>query len=417
MLNTIISKLTGRYAPHDEAVIISCFFNPMRSPYRLRAFDQFYGTIKHLNHRIVECVIGDTEPQLQPTEFITHVHTESLLWHKETLLNGLVKTLPARFKYVFWVDADVLFTNRNWVVEGVEQLRQQNIIQPFEYCVHLEKDEESPSFDLGAAKARCGRDDRHKSVWRSFCANWRDGLTAARSENYDRHGHVGFAWGARREVLERCPLYDRALIGGADHIIAHAAAGQVPHPCITRSFGDDIAAVEYWSREFHRAVRGRIGYVKGDLFHLWHGDIDKRQYLKRIQDFTPTTRQITQRDSNGLHVATQHDEAYVRRYFHSREVAPYNHDDGFIQSMMLGYMTDSGLIGGMAGGNFSGALLGSMMRDTSESHHDSPVHHEPAPEPEHHHVAPETNATPAVIEAPVLPDQASAECPTTENFS
>jgi hypothetical protein len=39
------------------------------------------------------------------------------------------------------------------------------------------------------------------------------------------------------------PLYDRALIGGADHIIAHAAAGQIPHSCITKSFTDNLDEV------------------------------------------------------------------------------------------------------------------------------------------------------------------------------
>ena len=103
-------------------------------------------------------------------------------------------------------------------------------------------------------------------------------------QNYNNHGHVGFAWGARREVLEAVPLFDRALIGGADHIIAHAAAGQIPHPCIAKSFTDNLEEVMAWSHQFYRVTQGKIGYVKGDLYHLWHGDINKRQYLKTRAD-------------------------------------------------------------------------------------------------------------------------------------
>ena len=45
-----------KYHTHSEAVIVSCYFNPQNSPYRLKAFNIFYESIKHLNHSIIECV-------------------------------------------------------------------------------------------------------------------------------------------------------------------------------------------------------------------------------------------------------------------------------------------------------------------------------------------------------------------------
>lgn len=364
----ILNSILGRYTTHGEAVVVSCFFNPMRSPYRLKAFREFYKTIRHMNHRIVECVIGDAEPQLEQGENIARVYTPNLLWHKEALLNGIVKTLPAKFKFVFWVDADVVFTNQHWLTEGVSALRSNNIIQPFEYCVHLGRDELKPSFSMGDVRSTVSDPaQRFKTVWKSFCSNF--GNSFGRSENYDQHGHVGFAWGARREVLEACPLYDKALIGGADHIVAHAAAGQVPHPCITKAFKDDLKPVLEWSHRFSRIVNRRVGYVKGDLYHIWHGDIEKREYLRRVKEFTGTAKGITKKDKNGLYVNHAGDDAYMRRYFRSREVHHDSGDDGFVSSMMLGYMTDDPLVSGMLGGNFTGAIVGSMMRDNSERHH------------------------------------------------
>ena len=47
-----------KYRTNSEAVIITCYFNPQKSPYRTKAFKTFYESIKHLNHRIIECVIG-----------------------------------------------------------------------------------------------------------------------------------------------------------------------------------------------------------------------------------------------------------------------------------------------------------------------------------------------------------------------
>jgi hypothetical protein len=316
----------NRYKTSSKAVIISCFMNPQNNPYRLLAFQKFYRSIKHLNHRIIECLIGDAKSQLPDSPYITQVQSDSLLWHKESLLNMIVDKLPHQFEYVFWIDADVLFTNNNWLVEAVEELESgSRIVQPFEYCIHLQRNELKPSFDVESARWNVSTSSRHPEMWRSFCSNVDNRLY--HDTNYDRHGHVGFAWGARREVLAQCPLFDNALIGGADHIIAHAAAGHIPHHCITKSFTENLPEVEAWSKKFYRAVLGRIGYVKGDLYHIWHGDINNRQYLKRIQDYTPQTKALP-RDANGLYVRTA-GNTYMKRYYRNREVGQVYYDDGF----------------------------------------------------------------------------------------
>jgi hypothetical protein len=82
--------------------------------------------------------------QLPDSPHITTVHTDSLLWHKESLLNKVIGELPAKYKYVFWIDADVIFTNQNWLVDSVKQLQKCNIVQPFEYCVHLNRNKLVP---------------------------------------------------------------------------------------------------------------------------------------------------------------------------------------------------------------------------------------------------------------------------------
>lgn len=356
-----------KYKTNSDAVIISCFFNPTNNPYRLKAFNRFYEDIKHLNHQIVECVIGDSTPQLSSSKNITTVYTKNTLWHKESLLNHVIANLDKKYKYVFWVDADVIFTNKNWLVDAVEVLQHKNLVQLFEYCVHLDKDEKSPSFDTKKYEKSCfntNMAERHSKMWRSFAANYVTKPFFAKDNNYNLHGHVGFAWGAKREVLDLVPLYDRALVGGADHIIAHAAAGHIPHNCITKSFTEDIEAVEEWSRKFFSVVGGSVGYVSGTLYHIWHGDLESRQYLKRIKEFTPISKQIVDKDSNGLHVT--HDDSYVRNYFDNREVK----DDGFLTSMAVGFVTDDVMLGTAIGGNLTGAIIGEMLNDSTVHTHD-----------------------------------------------
>ncbi len=358
MLHLLKNKTVflNKYRTHPEAIIISCFFNPQNSPYRIKAFNIFYESIKHLNHSIIECVIGDAKPQLPENENIQRVYTENLLWHKEALLNKIISGLPDKYKYIFWIDADVIFSNLNWLVDGVKELQINNIIQPFEYCVHLDRDETKPSFSLENLIQLNLPNIRNAKVWRSFCSNFATN-NLWEHEQYNNHGHVGFAWAARREILDIVPLYDKALIGGADHIIAHAAAGQIGHPCITKSFTDNLGEVNEWSSRFARDVKRKIGY-----YHIWHGDIDKRQYLKRIQDFTEKTKQIVHKDKNGLFVTNKGDDTYMKNYFRHREVSQ---DDGFLNSMAIGYMTNNAVLGTVLGGNPAGAIVGDML-NTSE---------------------------------------------------
>ncbi len=242
------NTLLGRYHYHPEAVIIACYYNSQDNPYRKMAFDIWYDSIKHLNHRIIECTINGSEPQLPKNKNIRVINTGSMLWHKESLLNLIISDLPKEFKYVFWLDTDVLFTNKEWLTESVEVLKTKNLMQPFEYCTHLNKDEKTYTGNLPistvatvtATSILCGNKPE-VTCWRSFCAN--NGCGKSCHTHYDIHGHVGFAWGARREVLDKVPLFDKALIGGADHIIAHAGAGHINHSCIAKTFTDNIDEV------------------------------------------------------------------------------------------------------------------------------------------------------------------------------
>lgn len=376
-MRNIINKVLNRYSYHPEAVIISCFFNPQNSPYRTKAFNKFYQSIKHLNYRIVEAVIGDSAAQL-PVEDpnISRVYTDDLLWHKEGLLNKIISDLPKKYKYVYWVDADVIFTNKNWLVDGVKALQENNLIQPFKFCFHLEKDKEKPDPELEVAKDSGytyypleGSDRSKIRFWNSFAC--RHSFFRDSNHNcYDIHGHVGFAWGARREILDSLPLYDKALIGGADHIMAHAGAGHILHSCITKCFSDDLDQIREWSCKFYNLVKGKIGYVEGDLYHIWHGDIKKRDYFNRIKNFSKVSKEIKVKDSNGLYTYPKSKKGtearkYVHSYFSSREEA--SKDDGFLNSYLYGYITDDALIGTVIGRNPMGAILGEMANPGQDS--------------------------------------------------
>lgn len=354
------------YKSHSEAIIVACYFNPENNPYRLRAFNLFYKKIKHMNHKIIECVIGDGKPQLPNNENIEVIYTESKLWHKEGLLNKAIRELPSKYKYVFWLDTDVIFKNRNWMVESVQRMKDgANIVQPFEYCIHLERNQLTPGFNVNTAKKYVhDKVNRYPRLWRSFCATFYDLPALAKDRDYNLHGHVGFAWGAKREILDKVPLFDKGLIGGADHIIAHAAAGHIPHGCIHKAFKDNIEEIEEWSRRFAEVVGWRIDYASGMLYHIWHGELGKREYLKRVQEFTKENKTIHRKDSNGLYI---HKSKYVNDYFKHKECD--SSSDDFLTSLIFGYITNSTIFGWIAGGSLFGGFIGDMLNDYEDNNH------------------------------------------------
>ena len=290
----MISTRIKPYQTHPEAFIISCYFNTNNYDSRRKNFDIFYRQLKrsNVNYLIAECAFGNEKFELPEDDKILRFRSKHKIWQKERLLNILIKQLPPRCKYVFWVDADVLFTNENWIVEAVESLKTNAICQPFSLAVRLEKDEIEPSFNVQGSKLLVdfpnAKAPPQTRLWRSFAYNCNQNRRLAESLMFDIHGHTGFAWGARREILEKNPLFDRAIVGTADHIIAHASVGQIPHNCLEKAFTNrkTLDKIYDWSLKFSEATQNKLGFTEGEVWHLWHGELENRQYLQRTQDFS-----------------------------------------------------------------------------------------------------------------------------------
>lgn len=372
MLTQLKNLFTTGYKNNPDAIIIACYFNPQRNIYRKIAFDKWFDTIKHLNYFILEGVLEGQSPEIH-NHISKNGRKESiimpqLLWHKETLLNKIINEIidEGKYKYIFWLDTDVLFDNKNWLVDACKELNNYNVVQPFEWCCHLDRDEpiKSTEFLMKAVIGHHYAPDlsaKNFKFWRSFGANVSTDVKSAMNDDYDIHGHVGFAWGARTEYLKDIGgLYDKALIGGADHIMAHAFVGQIPCSCILKSFGD-IQEIKDWSNNAFRKngstiMRG-LSYVKGNLFHIWHGDTEKREYYKRIKEFTPLSENTIIRDERGFNQTTDANVTYYfDGYMNLREdTDPVNRYEqtGTTIEDLIG--TNSNFEGGQFGGGGAGS--------------------------------------------------------------
>jgi hypothetical protein len=102
------------------------------------------------------------------------------------------------------------------------------------------------------------------------------------------HGHTGFAWGAHTDILKKYGLYEACIMGGGDHMMAHAFCGDWDGKCVTSYFGKNKHFSDHymrWGRSVYSKVRSKIAYCKGTILHLWHGDLQNRKYKERDKIF------------------------------------------------------------------------------------------------------------------------------------
>lgn len=269
----------------SELHVIAVVSNPLRTLVRPRLAARF---IHHMVESgvqltVVEAALGYRPYELEllcpePISFIGVRHS-TLVWHKESLINIALSRLPKTARYIAWIDADVFFRNPNWASDTIHALQQYSIVQPWENC-----------YDLGP------HGKHMEPVHTSFASlvvrgqpifpHWKKGYT---------FGHPGYAWAARREILEEIGgLFEFAALGSADHNMALGLLGR-----ITETFPADIspeftAAMLAWQARGEYHVGARIGYVPGTIEHTWHGSKTKRGYVSRWEilrqyNFNPVT--------------------------------------------------------------------------------------------------------------------------------
>jgi hypothetical protein len=263
-------------------------------------------------------------------EKFIQVRTTDELWLKENLINVAVQHLPADWKYVAWVDADVLFAREDWANETVQQLQHYKFVQMWSQYQDL-----TPGYEVNG-------------ITRSFMDCYLNGGTGrpanlpkvqAQATQYPyssgdgRRGYPGapgLAWACTRDAWDAVGgLIDFTILGAGDWYMAHALVGRlslVSRPdAYTPTFGRMMAE---WESRALRHIRKNVGVVQGLALHYWHGSKKHRGYRTRDQilvdnEYDPMFD--LKRDSQGLYqLSDQHTDRSlrlrdeIRKYFRQR---------------------------------------------------------------------------------------------------
>ncbi len=298
---------------------ITAYFNPMRYA-RRRANYRVFRDRLGLPLLTVELVFDET-PELGhgDADMLVQLPGRDLLWHKERLLNLAAARLPAGCDRLVWLDCDVFFGDDRWAPALDRILDEALLAQPYSSVHYLTRawsaEQRQPEIDFSR---------------RSVAAALAGGMSLEECFLPPVHDRrlitaPGFAWGARRDLLARHGLYDAAIVGGGDRLLASAACGFLEGGARVHFHAPRLEEHYLrWAVPFAHEVGGRVGFVEAELFNLWHGDLANRDDGCRNQKligsgFDPFTDIATDEhgvwrwssDRPALH-------AYLRDYFTGR---------------------------------------------------------------------------------------------------
>lgn len=261
--------------------VITCFFNPTGCPMRLANYNRFREHIGRTGAALytVELVFGDKPFQLAEDDasWVKQVRGNDLMFQKERMLNIALQHLPPKYDEVVWMDCDLFFFfEDDWTERVSAGLREYKVIQPYSYMVALPNCEFSRYGAYQTNFFNCWGSGRIK---RSYAYYQSKRQTFA---NF-HHGHVGYVWAARRDFLERHKFYDPIVSGAGDLFMLMAFTGHfgwLDYPDELKRYNMD-AAIHFfdWGFPVFRDTGGKIGYTSDVVFHMWHGDVDHRNYL------------------------------------------------------------------------------------------------------------------------------------------
>lgn len=277
-------------APYDPAStlhVVAVYFNHQRFQNPKKNFMLFKAYMErqpNVVFHIVELALRDMPFEVTEVGNPHHVRlkTEHELFHKENLVNiGVRKSVNALYpdwKFMAWVDADVKFTNNNFVADTIRQCNRFEIVQMWADAIDLGPDHKPLRFKVKKAPNVWA----DETVVTSFAYCYRN-----MSLEYHKYAgatawHPGYAWAMRREVWDKLDgLLDISILGAGDHHMAWAFVGkpyQGIHGAASQAYKDECWK---WLANARDVVKGSVGYTDGMLMHFWHGRKGDRKYVER----------------------------------------------------------------------------------------------------------------------------------------
>ena len=255
----------------SNLVVLTAYFNPQHSTNRRNNWFAFSQSLleKGIQLLTIEGVRVGDDPNLPERSDVQRIYFEDILWHKERLLNIAIRNLPKEVDAVAWVDADLLWPCPDLEERILSALAYWPVIQPWSTCVLLDANNNTQLW-MGRKKSP------HSTGSYNHRRRVKDGNPS--------DSHPGFAWAARRSVIDEIGgLYDRHITGGGDTAMALGFFGNFKSTFLDydRMSLPMFAHWNSWAMKAHSVIKGQVGFIESEIQHLYHGEIADRGYRQR----------------------------------------------------------------------------------------------------------------------------------------
>jgi hypothetical protein len=266
---------------------------------------------------------------------------KSVLFHKENILNEVIRTWPRDWKYGAYIDGDFSFIRHDWAIEAIKQLQHHPFVQLFSMYTSLTAKGHGGARASGAGSlsfAATYIDNGHRLPSTAVPGGWSHNVspnsggavssapTKQPAPAWIPVGATGGAWAFTREAYEAVGgLMDHCILGHADWFMAFGLVSQPTRGCLALSqyHPNYTAMIEAWQSRA-KALNSNIGVVDGFAVHHFHGDIKRRGYETRDQilvDHVFDPIADLRRNAHGIFELTHEKPALrdsIRRYFFAR---------------------------------------------------------------------------------------------------
>ena len=241
-----------------DIAVCMCFFSPAGFQ---RPKNNFLHVQKLLTEATIptftiECVIGNQEPLL--TNPTVQVRSNSCLFYKEQLYNLLVPKVPEQYTKLIFIDADILFEDKNWVDNISNLLNTHDVVHCFKTATLLKYDNIHPM----------------KNVTSTVSVYKDTGIIEYRN-------HHGFGYGLTRQFYNNINgFFDKCIFGTGDTFFLNS--------CVPMKY-TFYNVSEFIRKEYDKYLGNinqkdiRITYLPTRIFHLYHGSIENRKYVTRYE--------------------------------------------------------------------------------------------------------------------------------------
>lgn len=242
-----------------DMAICMAFFSPVNSKNLLNNYNFIKNKLDkaEIPNYTIELVYGENAPLIS-SPFI-RLHTKSIMFHKENLLNILANKIKNKYSKLCFLDTDIIFTDPDWYNRTSKMLNSYDIIQPYEYGIWQDK-----NIDLELSNPCCAQFIKINNELRfSEC-------------------HPGFSWAMTTKLFDKINgFFEYQILGAGDALFAMS----LNHMKLkSNHYGYHKSIVGLYKDYLNNIKKHEISInylVNCDAIHLYHGSIKNRNYGKQ----------------------------------------------------------------------------------------------------------------------------------------